>query len=311
MEAAVCLVALQFIDSEPAVSRSELDALGKTIERVFRRVSREKLILHVRAAVCKVELPRSPASVGVAERHVLATFPRYRAYAIINGVLPGNHAGRRVAHLYGGLPHVCVHELGHLWGLQHAGKILEDGTLDVYGDGLSFMGRFDSLDLVAPQLDHLEWLPRVAVFDAAEMRRPLIRALRRIALYGSLPYESDHVVDAIKVTSTKSGLDAYVSFVNFRGGALALHLRRGGSSRRVKLFGNEYYDTKYTGVRVRRIQMENDDTWTVAVDVPQSLEDERADEADQCACPFESGPENASEQERIAEERLRKLEDMV
>lgn len=188
-------------------------------------------------------------------------YPNYDYYALMVGTkLGASHAGAGTAFLRGALYRDAQHEFGHLIGLGHAGRYeWEKGkpVLHAYSDGESVMGRFPSDTLTGPQYRWLAWLPKeeVATYNDSmlgkeyEIKRITDTKLQMLSLVGiPVEYFYGHVPDQ---EAPMPHRDAFISFGTKCDQCLSLHLSMGGGSQKVAMFGNEYYDTWFSGIHVK------------------------------------------------------------
>lgn len=167
-----CL-ALKWLDN-PGPSLSSVTNDGHNAASVYKRLSNGYITFNVIPKEVSVNFTHSAKNVAAAEAYA-------KKVATVNNNYPNiyvifNHGARSVstgggdtAHLIGTLYRDVLHEVGHCrpFNLGHSGKFDANGKYLQYDDGTSFMGRFSSADLTAPQLYYLGWLPqnKVAEYD--------------------------------------------------------------------------------------------------------------------------------------------------
>ena len=95
--------------------------------------------------------------LNVGESEIIKKFPDYDLYAIVNSKNTVSHAGwvnkltrERVAHLKNTLIRTGAHEVGHLLGLGHSNRLINN-KVEFYEDHFSAMGKYPSNTLAGPQ----------------------------------------------------------------------------------------------------------------------------------------------------------------
>ncbi len=255
-------IGIKYQDLDRHTSGGEASSMCHQIEDFYRRNSRGALQFKTAGYQVNVPLDGGHHSVNQAERLAIAAHPNSDMYAIVTMFINTSHAGAGVAHLGTALASTATHEVGHLLGLGHAGRYeLEAGKwhLDAYGDGQSVMSRYPSAWLTAPQYYHQGWLPKeeAALYVAGQTYE-----LKRIndfdgpglatVIVDSSLFQPN--VDAIADTAKGKARDAFISFpTGCKGGCVAIHLANDGGSQKVKTFGHEYYDERFTGLHVKVI----------------------------------------------------------
>lgn len=248
----MCCINLKWLDND-GFPLSKIAYMGNSGASIYKQLSHGLLRFNI--VVREVAVPYKHFAKNLVEAEAFAKQTvnkergdgsKYDMYAIVhNNVRDYSNAGRGVAHLEDTLIRTWLHEVGHLLTLKHAGKFLGYGTeleYDQYGDGSSFMGRFASHVLNAPQLYYCGWFAKekVAQHDlgSADTRYKLE------ALYSTTP--SDHV-QAVIIPKAQDDKDLFLSVIPIRnketGGyknLFALHYRVDGGSQRLDVFSEKY-----------------------------------------------------------------------
>lgn len=257
------VLGIRWSNGEVSVSSSRLRSMMYGVVSTYAKTSRGLLRIKAKAAIVKVPYAKKLGNLGKAERYAMNRFPGKNYYAIVNGGLKKfSNANGKVAHLRGTLITTACHEVGHLFGLGHAGKY---GTgpkygLNSYGDHQSFMGNMSSSALSAPQYYHLGWLDHEEV-------------VRHKPEYGKKTYTLRAITDYNKkglaaVMIPQEGRNAFVSITdwlskkNRKQGreskrCITLHLAKHGSSQKIKMFGTAFHDTRFTGLNIEKVKEEN------------------------------------------------------
>lgn len=146
-----------------------------------------------------------------------------------------SHAGSKIAWICGSLIWDSAHEVGHLFGLAHAGV-----PGDQYGDRESVMGNHQSNLLTAPQYDHQGWTPQteIAVYSSGVSEY----TLKKINDFGA----SGLSTVIIPKERTGSDRDGYVSFSQ----GLEYHGGGGGGSTLMGKTQTEYKDENGVDLKV-------------------------------------------------------------
>lgn len=161
-------------NDDPGTSMSSVGNAGRAAGKRYGELSNGLVKFNVIVKQVKVDFNKNAKNLPKAEKQaknvVDAHKPNnnYSIYAIVNNHAKGfSNGSGNTAHLYGALTRDFLHEIGHCrpFGLGHSGKYDDKGKLEAYGDGTSFMGRFSSVDLTAPQLYALGWLPQNKVAE--------------------------------------------------------------------------------------------------------------------------------------------------
>lgn len=166
-------IALKWND-DPGASLSSVTSAARSTARIYKDLSNGNVNFNVVARQVKVDFNKNSKNLPKAEKQakkvVDAHKPNnnYGIYAIVNHRAKGfSNGSGNTAHLLGTLTRDFLHEIGHCrpFGLGHSGKYDDKGKLLPYDDGTSFMGRFSSYQLTAPQLYALGWLPQNKVAE--------------------------------------------------------------------------------------------------------------------------------------------------
>lgn len=95
--------------------------------------------------------------LNVGESEIIKKFSDYDLYAIVNSKNTVSHAGwvnkltrNKVAHLKNTLIRTGAHEVGHLLGLGHSNRLINN-KVEFYEDHFSAMGKYPSNTLAGPQ----------------------------------------------------------------------------------------------------------------------------------------------------------------
>lgn len=168
-------IALKWLDN-PGPSLGSVTNDGHLAAEVYHRLSGGYINFNVIAKVVSVNYTHVAKNLGAAESQAkkIATANQKNTYPNIyvmfnHGAKAVSEGGGDTAHLIGTLGRDVLHEIGHCrpFKLGHSGKFDSNGKYLQYDDGTSFMGRFSSTSLTAPQLYYLGWLPqnKVAEYD--------------------------------------------------------------------------------------------------------------------------------------------------
>lgn len=254
---------VKYTDTKTFVSASKCGSMIRQVSNFYKRNSRGKLIISGKGHLYKSPLKGSRRAYRKA---VASIKGKYKSdLYMIPGRFTGNHAGSKVAHLKGALYSTAMHEVGHLLGLGHAGsykKVKGKWKLDHYGDGQSVMSRFPSAYLTAPQLFNHKWTPKAEIATYTP-NGPKEFTLKRVSAFSTkglavirVPSQYFHgQIDSERIAGQR---DAFISFpLKCKNGCVVIHLSKGGSSQRVKMFGNEYYDERFTSLHIKKLGYEN------------------------------------------------------
>lgn len=284
---ALTCISMQFLDRNRSTGCGKMTA---AVAKTMRRNSRGLLQLKPKNVLVSV-----PFKWRYRKKAAFWAMNKIKSkYYILPRLSKHSHAGSKIAWVAGSSS--APHEVGHLLGLGHAGIYKEvkkkkgKGTqikLSIYADGQSLMSRFASAFITAPQYYHLGWLPKN---EAAMFEEGKIYSLKRINRFDESGLatvivppsyfrgeassdELDSMSDDSTLSSNISGdlsiqggkkkksvppRKAFVAFpIGCKNGCVALYLSNGGGSQRVKLFGREYYDEKFTGLHIKNLGFEN------------------------------------------------------
>lgn len=243
-----CFISIKWSQFDRKVAtESELRRLANTVSRTYHTLSRGLLNITFKAFVVDVPFTADPISVKRAEEFSKDKHKGFGYYAIINnGVSQANHGSGNTAHLKTTLVRNALHEIGHILGLGHAGSYTE-GEHDDYGDNMSFMGRYSSTALTAPHYYWLGWTPKseVIIHDPNSQEK-----IYKIKMLNQYDVKGNSYV-IVPFDGKKN--DAYISFPPWKheGEPLVLHIGGEGASQKIKVFGNEYYDERFTKLRIK------------------------------------------------------------
>ena len=90
------------------------------------------------------------SSLNGGEQEIIKKFPNFDLYVIVNSKNSVSHAGNGVAHLKNTLIRTGAHEVGHLLGLGHSNRLINN-KVEFYEDHFSVMGKYPSNTLAGPQ----------------------------------------------------------------------------------------------------------------------------------------------------------------
>lgn len=145
--------------------KGSISSMGNAVAKTTRELSGGLATFKVTAKSIRVPYMPARKNLNKAEDYVKRALNKsaghsFDIYDIVNSnVKKYSNAGGDTAHLQGTLIRTALHETYHLRPFKqgHAGRILPNGKLDAYGDNLSFMGRFPTNRLNAPELWNLGW----------------------------------------------------------------------------------------------------------------------------------------------------------
>lgn len=96
----------------------------------------------------------STLNLNNGEQEIIKKFSDYDLYVIVNSKNKVSHAGNGVAHLKNTLIRTGAHEVGHLLGLGHSNRLINQ-KVEFYEDHFSVMGKYPSNTLAGPQYGYL------------------------------------------------------------------------------------------------------------------------------------------------------------
>lgn len=221
----------------------ELKKIASQVEIIYKKVSRGQFQIIPSFVIYTSNLEPDKKNLEIVEDEIKKKF-KSEYYVIINhlGTSFTDHASGKIAHVKSGLVRTICHELGHLLGLNHAGKFNEDGTYDQYGDHLSFMGRYANNELTSPSMYKMGWIPKLEIVNFATNGNYRIKNLfnKKLNYYSIVII---HISD-----------ERYV-FVSFQDNSICLHISRNGGSQKIKQIGtNEFKDTEFTKKSYQQIE---------------------------------------------------------
>jgi len=286
----ICVIGLRWSSNNPneerrykvhCETRSGCLSMGNSIQEFYHKNSRNLLNFKVSGFVVKVPYAAANKNQTKAEKLALKAYPGYDYYVIMSalnalvGKKPSNAGkmgGIPVAHLRGDNVRTGCHEVGHLLGLGHAGSYTtEKGqeVLDKYGDNQSVMSAYPSSLLTAPQYFHLGWLPKeeVALYQESTVlsTQAQIFTLKKVSQF-------TRTSGLTGVLIRRSGKrDAWVSRPaecpnKKQSTCVNLHLSTpDGGSQRVKVFGKEYVDKTFTGLKINVIEVDSNGDIVVSI----------------------------------------------
>lgn len=168
-----CAVAMRWTDNN-GEKLNAVSSMAHATANTYQRLSNGLVKIHVTAKAVDVPFKYQVSNLYPAEDYAKDTVnkakknknKKYDFYFMVNNNVRGknakSNAGGDTTHLSNTLKRTAYHELGHLkpFILGHAGI-----PNDAYGDGGSFMGKFNSNTLNGPALYALGWLEKVALHD--------------------------------------------------------------------------------------------------------------------------------------------------
>lgn len=266
-ERTLLCVSVHWMDDSSTSSAGKASSMCNQVREFYSRNSRSLLDIKVKGIAMKVPFNNASKNFNKVKSLVKSKYPNMDMYALVVGKkLGASHAGQGTAFLRGYLYRDAQHEIGHLLGLGHAGRYeweKNKWVLHAYNDGESVMGRFPSSTLTGPQYRWVGWLPKdeVAVYDETmlgkeyEIKRVTDTKLKMLSLVGiPVQFWNGQVPTADTPPAPNPHRDAFLSFNTKCDSCLSLHLSMGGGSQKVGMFGNEFYDTAFTGIHVKVIE---------------------------------------------------------
>jgi hypothetical protein len=257
----LCVIGLKWNNTNKSASSGECKSVGNVIKNFYLKNSNKLLNFQVSSHVVSVPYAGNKGNLNKAENYAKSKYKGFDYYAILSSLNAiqgsGNsNAGGNTAHLRGNSSRTASHEIGHLLGLGHSGAYKNGGKLDYYGDGYSVMSSIPSGALTVPQYYKLGWFgPKdVAIYEEDKPEKTY--TLRKVN-----NFDKNDGLAGVKVI-TGDTRDAWVSIIKPNNSkpdvlAMVLHLSSGGSSQRIKMFGNEYTDDRFTGLTIKKISQKD------------------------------------------------------
>lgn len=247
----LCCIGMQWKDN-PGPALSAVENSCKLTAKAYNELSNGKFSFNITSQNIPVNQLHSAKNIDAAEKEArdkanatrkAGTNP-YDLFAIVHNKAKGfSNANGNTAHLYGTLARDFMHEIGHLrpFRLGHAGVYYpETNTTKAYHDESSFMGRFNSHKLNAPQLYNLGWLAekKVALFDVKDKNAEF----KFEALFSK---EANDSVKAVLIKRENANplmvsfIPSYDKTLKKTVNTFALHVAQGGTTTRQALFGQK------------------------------------------------------------------------
>lgn len=234
-----------------SASTAKVASMGRGVATVYKSLSHGDLIFNTSAKGVRVTYNRAKKNVSKAENQAIADVSKsknFDMFALVNGgVTKGSNAGKKYAHLNGTLLRTGLHEIGHLLGLGHAGAYI-NGKLDDYGDGTSFMGKYATDKLNAPQLYFFGW---VAANKTAQYNIGSPTTTYNVE-YSYVDKPSDSNVSGVLIPR-KNGRSLFFSIAPIGGkmlGCVHYILNNGAGTQRAKAFNTKTEVEELTFERV-------------------------------------------------------------
>ncbi len=274
----IAVLSIKWQNSEIHASIDVCKQISFDIKEFYETQSRNLLSIDTDIGIVSVPLDGTKQNLHRAELICKNKYKGYDYYAILNSLnaIEGkmsSNAGRGIAHLRGNDSRTAKHEIGHLFNLGHSGAYIynTDGSIlyDQYKDGYSVMSKYTSNTLASSQYYYLGWIkPEEIIMWSNNIKKYKLKRINDFnTKENSVVIISSNILEKHKKISNLTGSSAFISVVTNKETkelAIILHVSKDGSSRRIKLVNSEYYDDKFTGLRIKILNKDNNTvTFTV------------------------------------------------
>lgn len=232
--------------------KGSVSSMGNAVAKTTKELSGGLTTFKVTAKNIKVPYQYARKNLRKAEEYAKKVLNKssghsFDIYDIANSNVSGfSHAGGNTAHLQGTQIRTALHETYHLRPFQqgHAGRILPNGKLDAYGDNLSFMSRFPTNKLNAPELWNLGWpgVPnKTAIYEAGD---PATQYNIEQLFYRE---PSDNITGVLMPKKNSAGRPMFLALYN---------IKEKGEQKSKPMFGLHYFTTgPGGGIGTQRIRL--------------------------------------------------------